>query len=438
MAKYPLNEDQLAAAEWVFGKLMGPDKEFGIIGPGGVGKTVLVSHLIDEVIPQYEQACGLLGIECKYESVAILSTTNQAAAVLSAECGRPTQTAASFFNLKVTENFKTGAQTLEKTGNWCVHENMIIFIDEASMIDSQMRKYIQEGTCNCKIIYVGDDCQMTPVMEKLSPVYDPVNSIEHYELTKIMRCDHPALLALNTQMREQVKTGKVAEAIKIVPGVIDWFSEDQIYEALETNFKETKLPERFLVFTNKRVIQFNDFIRDVRGLGHQYVVGEQLVCQHPYQASKHYNISVSEEVEIVDIDPKVNVEHVYHTDDGDIEIAYNLVTLRSRVGVDLPLIRLPNNRDHFAGVLQWLKDSKLWKPYYDLKKRFIDLRQRDASTTHKAQGSSENVVYIDLTDISKCKNPADALRLLYVAMSRARERIVLFGELKEKYGVLQF
>lgn len=74
--------------------------------------------------------------------------------------------------------------------------------------------------------------------------------------------------------------------------------------------------------------------------------------------------------------------------------------------------------------------------YYSLKEQFPDLRPRDAATIHKAQGSTYNQVFIDLSDLSTCRNPDMAARLLYVAFSRAKERVVLYGKLAPKYGGL--
>jgi ATP-dependent exoDNAse (exonuclease V) alpha subunit len=59
-----------------------------------------------------------------------------------------------------------------------------------------------------------------------------------------------------------------------------------------------------------------------------------------------------------------------------------------------------------------------------------------AKTVHKSQGSTHDDVYIDLGNISTCHNPNQAARMLYVAFSRARNRVFLFGQLAEKYGGL--
>ena len=73
--------------------------------------------------------------------------------------------------------------------------------------------------------------------------------------------------------------------------------------------------------------------------------------------------------------------------------------------------------------------------YYLFSKRVLDLRMVDASTVHKAQGSTLDTVYIDLDDISKCTQKDLTAKLLYVAVSRARKKVVFFGDLAKRYGV---
>jgi exodeoxyribonuclease-5 len=69
-----------------------------------------------------------------------------------------------------------------------------------------------------------------------------------------------------------------------------------------------------------------------------------------------------------------------------------------------------------------------------LKNQFPDLRARDSQTVHKSQGSTYETVIIDLSNLSTCHLPKLVARLLYVAVSRAKTRVILFGTLAQKYG----
>lgn len=432
VTKPPLNTGQQDAADYFFSFLFAPEKEMGITGPGGVGKTHLVGEMIDEIIPNYHSTCKMMGIEPKYNDVAMLSTTNQAAEVLSLACGRPTQTAASFLGLKVKEDYETGETSLTKTNSWTIHENSILFVDEASMVDTQLYTFLNEGTLNCKIVYVGDHCQMAPVKEKISPVYN--GSIHHVELTQPMRTTIPELHALNWQLRRTVETGDF-QPIQIVPGVIDWFDDNQMAAAVTASFANQTLDERILAYTNKRVVEYNNEIRWIRGLPSTFTVGEQLISAAANPLKK-YRLRIGEEVEIIGIKPQVFKLTVDHFDGQDVDVEYQFADIRTRLGMVFTDVLLPYDKDHFNQIIKWLAGRKAWQKMYSLKDKMLDLRQRDASTIYKAQGSSLDRVYIDATNLSRSPNPAQAARMLYVAASRARKNIVFYGDLAERYGGL--
>ena len=71
--------------------------------------------------------------------------------------------------------------------------------------------------------------------------------------------------------------------------------------------------------------------------------------------------------------------------------------------------------------------------YHIAKELFADLRPSHACTVHKSQGSTYKTVYIDLGDIGSCYEANAVARMLNTAISRASERLVLFGELPLKY-----
>ena len=64
---------------------------------------------------------------------------------------------------------------------------------------------------------------------------------------------------------------------------------------------------------------------------------------------------------------------------------------------------------------------------------WVDLRPSFAQTVDKSQGSTYDIVMVDLDDLcSKSRTLDDLARLLYVALSRARSRIILTGDLRRK------
>lgn len=433
-----LNQGQQEAADGFFEFLFDDEaKEYNISGPGGVGKTFLMGQLIDHVIARYEETCRLMGIEPRYTEVHMTATTNKAAEVLSQQTNRPTSTIHSFLGLKMRDDYSTGRQILTKGKGWQVHENKIIFIDECSMIDSSLYYLIHDGTMNCKIVYVGDQCQLAPVLETISPVYR--NKMPLAELTENVRVqqagngEKPALLSLNEQLRETVQTG-VFKPIVTVPGVIDLLDVDEMEARIDEVFSNQVSHTRILAWSNDRVLQYNDHIRQLRQLPPELTPGERVVNNKaiPLQGQM---LSVEQEFLIKDI---ANTRYTLVIEDpqggDDFSISYRTCTLETTNGGVIDEVPLIDDRDHLRDVTKYLARLKKWGPYYDLQRTFPDLRMRDACTVHKSQGSTYDFVFIDLGDISRCNNPDQVARMLYVAASRARIRVYLFGELAEKYG----
>jgi len=68
------------------------------------------------------------------------------------------------------------------------YDNTVIIIDECSMLDSNITKLL--NVIRCPIIYIGDICQLPPVNEILSPVFqltDDANTMV-IRLSKVERC----------------------------------------------------------------------------------------------------------------------------------------------------------------------------------------------------------------------------------------------------------
>lgn len=425
----PLNQGQQAAADGFFDFLFSADKELIISGPGGVGKSFLMGYLIDEIMPRYEKMCSLLNQPVKYRDVHMTATTNKAAEVLAQATGRPCDTVHSFLGLKVTDDFSTGVSKLSKTNNWKVHQRIILFVDESSMVDTTLLKYIREAMLECKVVYVGDHCQLAPVKESKPPVFN--QGLPMYVLTEPMRNNgQPALMNVCQQLRDTVEQG-IFNPIQIVPGVIDLLDDQQMFDELSRNFIDADFNGRILAYSNARVLQYGDFIRkDVRHLPDEFVKGEHLINNTMFQRGKTA-FFVEEEVTVVEVNSTTDFCEI----EPDVRLEYRLCHLCSGFSV-MPDVMVPVDRGHYAKLLKWYAKQKDWQKYYFLKNNFPDLRQRDACTVHKSQGSTYDTTYIDLENLSTCTQSEMGARLMYVAFTRARNRVVLYGDLTKRFGGL--
>jgi exodeoxyribonuclease-5 len=436
VSKFPLNPGQEAAAEGIFVYLMNThQREMCISGPGGVGKTKLMGAVIDETIPRYYQMCELMNLPRIYEEVNMTATTNKAAEELGRSTDRPTQTLHSLLKLRVYNDYQTGKTKVTRGRDWAPLVRKVIFVDEASMMDSLLRKYLLDSAVNCKIIYVGDHCQLPPVGEDISPIYK--DHLPFFELTQPMRnAEQPALMFVCQQLRETVLSGISSDQprfhpVQVVPGVIDHMSQGEMTAEVARLFKDPSVRDRILCYTNKKVNRLNEYIRTVlRGMPPELVVGE-FVVNNAAVINKKMTLRVEEEFEVVTLGPVVK-----HVIPGTAEsVMVHNVTLSGQHGVfeDVPV---PVDRDEVVRLFKKFTADRDWTSKFYMSETFPDLRPRDACTVYKAQGSTYDTTFIDLSDISNCWDANVAARMLYVAFSRAKNRIVLFGDLKSKYGGL--
>lgn len=428
---YNLNQDQKAAADAFLEFLFAPEKEFIISGPAGVGKTYLMNYIIDNTMPRYHEMCKLLAQKPEFDDVAMTATTNKAAEVLGKSVKRPAQTFHSFLNLTVSDDYSTGQSTIKRTRNWAPKFKKIIFVDESSMVDTPVWRESHDSTVDCKIVWVGDRHQLAPIHEDLSPIYKRDSPMVEL-LTPVRNAGQPALMNICSQLRSTVETGTF-QPIQVVPGVIDLLDGNQMQAEIDRHFKHQTHEARILAYTNNRVVEYNDHIRsNVRNLPAQYQVGEFLVNNGVFHHRKG-TVPVETELEVL---RNRGTSVIRFDEEHQVDLHLELLDLEDTFGTILTNVPVPTNREHFESLKKWYGSAKKYKPYFALKNNYADLRPRDAATVHKSQGSTYDTVFVDLGNISTCHQPNQVARMLYVAFSRARTRVFLFGNLVQKYGGL--
>ena len=94
--------------------------------------------------------------------------------------------------------------------------------------------------------------------------------------------------------------------------------------------------------------------------------------------------------------------------------SYNNKTIRAKLGKQL----VNANKNN--------KSSKKFYREYKVINDFVATMEFDhCMTIHKSQGSEYDNVYVDSADLAKCINRSEMMKLLYVAMSRAKNKIFL-------------
>ncbi len=421
-----LNQEQRNAFQDVLAFINNKtQKYYRVSGGAGTGKSFFIAKVADGILKHKNSDVNLF-------HVGITATTNKAAAVLADAMPHnrgDITTIYSFMNLRVSDNYKTGEQNVIPTRNWAVHDKTLIIIDEASMVNKSLMEYIEKGTTkDCKILFVGDKNQLAPVKENLSPVYSQPIS-ESLLLKPVRNAEQPALMELCEQAVEAVLTDKFFK-IKEVPGVIDFINGIQLQGLLEREYNTEDPTKRVLCYTNNRVIQYNEYIKQIRGYTSAYNVGEIMTNN----ASAELNVSklrlyADQMVEITSVGKtfKDSVLVPGH----EVELVY-LDVKDVHTGAEYSLTVFADPADRGL-VLKHFSSNKKWDRYFRTKSSYPDLRSIAASTTHKAQGSTYESVIVDLTDIGKSTNREQTARMQYVALSRARSRLYIRGKLPERY-----
>lgn len=439
-----LNSDQAKAKEEFIDFLLDPnEKEMKLIGPGGTGKSYLVSDLIRDALRVYQENCTILGLEPEYTNYALTAMTNRAAQELADATGMDVTTVHSFLALTIKANRTTGKQDLRRTANWTVRENMLIFVDESvSMMEGNLLDELRAATMNCKIVFVGDDRQLDPIESVVSPVAllrvrTATLSIPMRNATNPDGTPAPPYLKnlcdlFRDNVEAQVASNGMAPwpRIHLHPGYIDHVDDDGLKAILDTEFRVSNGRNAIAAFSNSRVNDYNNYLRGLRGQDYLFQVGERLISNDMFEIGK-FRIRNEQTVEIAQAEPTLTMIKL-----GDLDVPTQHVRITADPNVSIPVIVDRDfHKDAIKYVAKLAKDGKEdWSRYWALQQSFADFRPRDAATIHKLQGSSKDLVVVDLNNIGSCNFTVMVARLLYVALSRARYRIILYGNLPAKYG----
>lgn len=432
-----LTDEQKRVYSHLLGFLHNPNKQAIIIdGSGGVGKSFMVNYICNNLIEDYKCSCQISGKNPEYRFIIPTATTNKACESLSQYLKTSVQTIHNYLGLVVLDDYETGETSVVPSRSYRTRHNEVILIDEASMINQDTFNFIKNSLRdNCKVIYVGDKYQLPPINEKISQIY--LQNYEELSLTKLLRASNQELIDINKAARELVINGT---KIPVKEGLnIHFLNDTTAPNYIINNFKNPDHNNLICCYTNKAVIAYNNYCKQIRGIDSPYVKGEHYICNNVVHTLGRGNVQavifhVEDECRIADIDFHPQQVKIYDnfTIDGYKATIENLscgskfvVYLPTDINKHLEQIKLIKK--------QAMQDKELWRVYYAMKNFFPDMRPRDAKTIHKAQGSSVEDVFIDLNDLSHCYDKNVTRRLLYVAISRARKNVYFYGELPNGY-----
>ncbi len=407
-----LTEDQQNALESFHNFLMDPiETVFVLRGYSGCGKSTLVRTLLDRM-PAFNKTARLINPDHKEYEVALTATTNKAAENLGSITGQGAITIHSFLGLRVQTDYRTNTTTLvPRTQDQ--KENYLLFIDEASYVDKQLLGFIFKMTRNCKVVFIGDPAQLTPVKATSTPVFDA--NFSGAALTTVVRqAEGNPIVDLSTKFRHTVNTG---EFFSFTPDGhhVPYLERDAFNEAIKQEFTRPDWryqDSKILAWTNKCVIGYNHFVRNhVKG-DPDFQVDDYAVC-NSFVTVGRSSIKTDQMVQI----------NAIEADSERYGVSGNMMC------IDGIWLFHPKSLPEWNAGIKRMRSIDNFGAVSEMESQWIDLRAAYACTINKAQGSTFDRVFVDLDDIRRCNSGDQIARMLYVGVSRARTQVFLTGDL---------
>lgn len=383
--------------------LLSDEPALVLSGPAGVGKSYTIDKVTKRLNTAHSDLARILGTT-PLDTFHLTATTNKAASIINGS------TVDSLLSLRTVSDFKTGKTKRIATTNSLPHlKNSLIVIDEGSMVDDTLKGYIDSLLPDSKIIYSLDNAQLYPVGLNHSPVLDAGYPVVPM-ITPCRQDIGSELYAECNLLREAVLTNTTR--VPQVNSQIRQIGDDEAIEFFTNKTDEDKI----LCHTNDLAVRLNEVCRGYKGIHGHWKPGE-IVTSNGLVKDITGNILLRNEKSYVVTSVEPDTSEAFPT----------LKVLLSGVGA----VIVPQDGEQYKAAIKKASSAKDWKEYFRLKEHFADLRGGHTSTIYKAQGSSYNRVMVNLADLNKVgRYNKDLLRrLIYVAVSRARHEVLLYGSI---------
>ena len=410
---FSLTADQQNASNALCAFLCNPNEKYFVLkGYSGTGKSTLVKQFIKVDLPNILNTIHLLDPTAPEYGLELTATTNKAAENLEHLTGYPVQTIHALMSLVPRKDYSSGKTYLTlKNNNTDPIYRSIIIVDEASYIDWQLLKLIERQSKDCKIIFIGDPAQLTPVMSTDTPAFN--KGYPEAELKEVVR-NQGRILELATCFRHAVTSGNFTGFTPDGQEVLH-VSQDDFETLITKEFSRNGWncwDSRVLTWTNERAIQYNNFVSEAITGSPEFKVDDYAIV-NSFMGVGNSKLSTGASVVISSID-----QDTCHDVLGNY---FGLQGINSKYFMPL------NLKDKAKTIKKFVDQGDLVTAA-TIDKSWIDLRGAYASTVNKAQGSTYNKVFIDVNDIAKCRSGDQIARLMYVATSRAKSQVILTGD----------
>lgn len=482
MKTFELSKEQQSIANKAIHNVLEKEQQSFITGPAGCGKTTIANEIATRL---FEKGMNV------FFAAPTHTAANRLSKVLSeGENQISVSTIHAFLKMRLvsTEYGKKKFEMSESTDELFNMKTDILIVDEASMVNDEIYALLTK-TCRHRIIFLGDSCQIPAVTEnddsktRLLTIKDSEPAVKRYvknvyELTKVYRQNNETSLYRICQfLRNSILDGSCIDLYN---------NKKKLIREIEKLTKEDDTV--YFDIAGKDVVPSLIDIPDTCfiAFGNPTV---NIVQQHlpEWYVENGYAIlngSVSKAVLIdgrtrfammLPNNAHVRILKIIKENVKKWGVRFDRVSVMEVNGVDMHDILVPSEPDRFqedqlkwiniakynAGISYLTKDEQLLFDALDYKSLdnksmnlfMVDvttLREGRASTTHRAQGQQWNNCIIAFNNIMFSGVNMDktvayqddhrkiiAMKLLYTAISRSKEKVVFcFENKKEAYEPL--
>lgn len=447
------------------------DYKRALVGPAGTGKTYLIKALIKN--------CNYT-----YSSIGLSAPTHKACRVLNESIKLPNvkvNSLQSDLGLRLNfdvDKFDINNPPFDPKGRIKIGDFKVYIVDESSMINRGLQTFLEKicKTNKCKIIYIGDEYQLPPINEIYSPTLRGIktaklnqivrqgNDNPVSELLPMLRYDieHNSTTFLNYISKNKTKFNSdytkgycVCNQQEFEQNILVYFND----EKLTKNVDYVKI----IAYTNPVVSGWNKYIRQtiIKDCDKSIITQHDLILSYSTLINQFNEaiIKNSEEYIIKDI---VNYSHpIYGLKGflvrfvaiygGHVTTPLFIIDHTDRFTIQ-KYINISNELINVAKSANSKIRAQKWRDYFEFKETCLLLTPIFKSdgktilynksldygfslTTHKAQGSTFDNVFVDVNNIvfdilgHLRSDLKQVNRTLYTACSRCKNKLYLrFGK----------
>lgn len=424
------------------------DNLFLLKGYAGTGKSSLIGALV-KTMTLFNQ------------KTVLMAPTGRAAKVFSSYADQPAFTIhKKIYRQQRFSNDPVGFVPMDN-----LHKDTLFIVDEASMISNEgiesfsfgsgrllddLIHYVYGGE-NCRLLLIGDEAQLPPVMQNYSPALN-VDVLLGYglEVTSVVlrqtvrQAEASGILFNATKIRNILLSGETEQYPLLELdgfGDIRRISGEDLIDQINSTYDRDGIDNTIVICrSNKRANIYNEGIRNrILYREEEISTGDMLMItkNNYFWCDKIEQIDFLANGELIEVLRVKNTQDLYgfrfcdilarHPDyEIEVEIKLLIDTLHS----DTTGLSQEKNAELFYNILEdysdiSTKNGKMQKmkidPYYNA----LQVKFGYAITCHKAQGGEWQNVFLDVGYITEEHLGESFYRWLYTAITRSKMKLYL-------------